>query len=667
MADLLNIGMSGLSASQIAINTTGHNITNANVEGYSRQEVHRATQIPQFIGAGFQGSGVITTDISRVNNQFLTNQLRADSSNFSEADTYMNQLSQLNTLLANEEASIGKGIQQFFGALQSASNDPSSLSNRQLVLSSAETLSVRFNSIDQRLQSQRGDANKLVATATDEINRLAAGIAQMNQKIAEATGSGNGASPNDLLDRRDQLILELSELVSVSTFEQDGNFVNVMIGSGQSLVSGATASSLTVEQNKSEPGKLVIRMGEADVTKSLTGGALSGLIRANNEVIDDALKTIGTLALGLTEQMNRQQGLGLDLEGQPGSPLFAPLNDPQLQSMRAIEDSANSSTSTGNIAVSITDTSSMTGDDYVLDFIGPGNNDYALSRSSTGEIVTKGTFGDTPSTISLAEGVDITLSEGQYTPGDRVLIQPSRGGAELFKVTMQRPEELAFAQGIRTDSALGNNGTGGLTAGEVIATADDVPNLLTKMKQPLIIRFTSDTTYDVLDNSDPANPVSMVPPIENKTFVVGNSNPVFSEDPTDPAYRGYQVNLTGIPKSGDEFSVTFNNDGVGDNRNALSMIDLQEKATLNGGTKTFSQSYNNLLQGVGGLTNQAQIDRDAADAVLEQSRSARDAEAGVNLDEEAARLIQLEQNYNASARVITTARQIFDSLLQAVS
>jgi flagellar hook-associated protein 1 FlgK len=427
------------------------------------------------------------------------------------------------------------------------------------------------------------------------------------------------------------------------------------------------ASSLSVEQNKSEPGKLVIRMGEADVTKSLSGGTLSGLIRANNEVIDGALKTIGTLALGLTEQMNRQQGLGLDLDGQPGSPLFAAINDPQLQSMRAIEAASNSSTSTGSIAVSITDTSALTGDDYVLDFVGPNNNDYALSRASTGEIVTKGSFNNAPSTISLSEGVDITLTEGQYTPGDRVLIQPSRGGAEVFRVSMKRPEELAFAQGIRTDTALGNNGTGGVTAGEVIASADDVPNLLTKMKQPLIIRFTSDTTYEVLDNSDPANPQPLVPAIDNRTFVVGKSNQVFSNDPNDPTYRGYQVNLTGVPKSGDEFTIGFNSDGVGDNRNVLSMIDLQEKATLGDGTKTFSQSYNDLLQGIGGLTNQSKIDRDAAEAVLEQSRTARDAEAGVNLDEEAARLIQLEQNYNASARIITTARQIFDSLLQAVS
>lgn len=666
MADLLSIGLSGLSANQNAINTTGHNISNANVEGYSRQEVIRSTQNPNFVGTGYQGNGVITTDIQRVSNQFLTNQLRVDSSAFKETETYLSQMTQLNSLLANEQASLGNGIQQFFGALQSAANDPSSMSTRQLVLSSAQTLQGRFNSIDERLQSQRGDANKLVVSTTDEINRIAAGIAKMNQRITQATGTGAGHSPNDLLDQRDQLVLKLSEYVSVNTIEQEGNSINVMIGKGQALVTGAVSATLSVEKNKSEPGKLVIGIDGADVTNSLSGGSLSGLIRANNEVIDDALKTIGKIALGITESMNRQQGLGLDLDGQTGTAIFSDINSPNLQNLRAIASANNSTLSTGVINVSVTDSGQLTGDDYVLDFVGPNPNDYSVSRSSTGEVLATGSFTSVPSSISLSEGVDITLTEGEFNKGDRVLIQPARGAAELFNVQMKRPEELAFAQGIRTDTALGNNGTGGLSPGEVIATADDVPNLLTKMKQPLIVRFTSDTTYEVLDNKDPANPVALTPPITNRTFVPGKSNPIFSTDPTDSSYRGYQVGITGLPKSGDEFTVGFNANGVGDNRNALAMIDLQTKATLDGGSKSFSQSYNNLLQGIGGLTSQAQIDQDAAQAVLQQSITARDSESGVNLDEEAAKLIQLEQSYNASARIITTARQIFDTLFQAL-
>lgn len=673
MANLMNIGLSGLVAHQTAIETTGQNITNASVDGYSRQEAVLSTRPPQFTGAGFEGSGVVVSDIRRISDQFLTNQLRADTSTFADKSVFVGELSQLDSLLADEQAGLSTGLQNFFSALQAGSDDPSSVAARQLVLSESENLSSRFNALHARVDNQRVNINNQLTSGVEQVNRLASGIADLNKQISGLPGSGEGNQPNDLLDQRDKLIKDLAELVSVKTTTQDGKTVNVFIGNGQSIVQGGRAGSMQTVASNTVPGQLEIAIGDAIVSSNIKGGSIGGLMEANREIVQPTLNTLGQIALGVAQKLNQQQSLGVDLEGRSGSNVFVDVNGTDVQRSRVIADASNAAKGNNAIGVAIDDVSELTTDDYVLSFVGPSKDDFILTRASDSSLVTSGSVSASlPDSLVTEEGFSLNFDSNNFQVGDRFLLQPTRNAAADIGIAMRRPEELAFAQPIRTDTSLANVGTGTISAGvmQAVQAADGSPlaSLATpgELSPPLLVRFTSDTQFEVLNNSDPANPVDLVPARNGLTYTAGSDGAIFPADPADPGYTGFQVSINGLPATGDEFSIDFNGGGQGDNRNALAMLNFQSEGSLGGGNKSFSQTYGQLLAGVGAQTHQAKIDQEASQALVNQSQAARNSVSGVNLDEEAARLIQYEQAYNASAQVISIARDIFDSILAAV-
>lgn len=672
MADLLDIGTTGLLSNQVGIATTGHNIANSNVEGYSRQQAVFGTQVSQRGVGGFHGSGVITQEVRRVSDQFLVNQLRRDIEEFSSHDAFVGFVTQLESLVANEQAGLSAGLQNFFAAVQVAGEDPASLTARQQVLSESQNLATRFNTLYDRVLTQSEAVNQQIVLASEQINSIGRSIAGLNQKIAIASGQAGGAAPNDLLDKRDIALNELSKLVSTSTSVQDGNQINVFIGKGQPLVLSSQASELKVVNSTTRPGEKEVLVAGINVSENLDGGSLGAMIRTRGAILTPALNIMGQIALGLTSELNAVQERGIDLFGQAGQALFADMNSDKARLGRALPDQNNNSESNGIIGVSIQDVSVLSADDYVLSFEGPTANAYTLSRSSDGKVVSSGSFSASPTTVTTPEGFDITLESGSFNVGDRVLIQPTRNGSRDFAVALTRPENLAFSQAMRAGAAVHNTGNGEITQGEVVAvrTADGsslLPDFSTagQLSPPLLIRFDSSTSYSILDNSDPNNPTDLVPAQSGLNFVPGSSNSILPTDPADPGFRGYTISIDGAPQIGDEFSIEFNSNGIGDSRNALAMADVQTTAILNGGVHSFTDAYSGLVQGIAAQVGQARVDRDASEALMNQTKNSRDSVSGVNLDEEAARLIQLEQAYNASAQVIQVARELFNTLLSA--
>ncbi len=675
MADLLQIGTSGLLTYQAGIQTTGHNIANASVEGYSRQEVNYKTRIPQRGAGGYIGSGVQTENIRRISNQFLTNQLRSATEEFARQSTFVDFVTQLESLVASESSGLSGALQSFFSSLQVAGEDPASLTGRQQILSEAENLATRFNTIYNRITGQATSVNQQIELAVSEINDLAGGIAELNNKIALAQGQAGGASPNDLLDQREILLQRLSELVSVNTSFQDGNQINVFIGKGQSLVLGPNTSPLRAEDSRSRPGEVDILIGSSDVSNGIDLGELGALLKIREEILDPALNTIGQIAIGFSIEMNRQQEKGIDLFGQLGDPLFADVNRQAARLDRVVPNLNNDKDGDGVVGVRIEDIAKLTTEDYRLEFTGPTASDFVLTRASNGEIVKTGAFGSSlPASVLTSEGFSIELESGSFTVGDSLLIQPTRKAALEFDVKLDRVENLALGQAVRGRAAVHNTGAGSISNGEVLdVRTTNGTGLLAdfataqSLSPPLLVRFTSPTSYDILDNSDPNNPVDLMPPQNGLNFVPGSDNSLFPTDPINPAYRGYIFSIGGEPATGDEFFIEFNTDGVGDNRNAVAMVALQNRTIFNNGVHSVNSAYAGFVQGIAAEVGQAKIDRDASEALLNQTQSARDSLSGVNLDEEAARLIQLEQAYNASAQVIQVGRELFDILLNAVS
>ncbi|MBF8162465.1 flagellar hook-associated protein FlgK [Ectopseudomonas hydrolytica] len=678
MADLLNIGLSGLSASKTSLAVTGHNIVNVNTPGFSRQEAVQTTRTPQFSGAGYIGSGTTLVDVRRIYNEFLNTQVRSSTALNSDTQAYLSQINQLDSLLAGSTTGVTPGLQRLFAALQTAAEDPANIPARQLALSEAEGLSKRFNTIYDRLYEQNAFLNKQLSAVTDQINQLATSIAGFNDAIAVA--ASNGQAPNDLLDAREEAVRKLSEFIGVTVVPQDDNSYNLFIGSGQPLVVGSKAARLEVTPGQSDPLRSEIQFvsgsSRQGITSLITGGEMGGLLRYRQDVLDQSMNAVGRLALSIADQMNRQLGQGLDLNGQFGNELFRSINDPLLLSQRSLARVGNSDT-TANLAVTLTDTSRLTTSDYEVQFTSA--TEYVVRRVSDGTLFppSPATFDITAVPAPEVDGFSLGVSSGTFAAGDRFLVMPTRNAGRDIRADMKNPEELAFAAPLKAETSPANIGTGRITQPRLLTEINIYDpaaqtDLETSLRNAPPLRIVmgagggATQSYDVVDiNGNVIDTGSIVPGQDNALTITVPANP-----PAIPAAFDYQVTISGRPQAGDNFSVSFNTNGVSDNRNALNLVNLQNKSVIgvNPGAPTttgssFSDAYGDLVERVGTLTSQARVDGQATSAILKQATDNRDSISGVNLDEEAAKLIQFEQYYQASAQIIQVARNLFDTLI----
>lgn len=671
MADLLNIGLSGLSANKTALSVTGHNISNVNTPGFSRQDSVQATRVPQFSGAGYIGSGTTLVDIRRSYSEFLTTQVRSSTALSSDVEAYKSQIEQLDSLLAGSTTGITPSLQKFFSSLQTAAEDPSNIPARQLVLSEAEGLARRFNTVYDRISEQNEFINKQMVAVSDQVNRLATSIASYNDAIAVA--ASNGQQPNDLLDAREEAIRQLSTYVGVTVVAQDDSSVNLFVGSGQPLVVGSTTSRLEVVPGQGDPTRFEVNFvsggSSQGITSLITGGELGGLIRYRAESLDPTLNSLGRLALAVSDQVNTQLGEGLDLKGQVGTALFGDYNDAALAALRVRAFSTN----TGNVqpALNITDSSVLTTSDYRLEYDG---TQYQARRLSDGAALTVSPNppGAYPATLTFTDaagrdqGFELAIDAAPAT-GDQFLLQPTRRGATSITAVLDQPDQLAFAAPVRAQAQLQNSGNGSISQPDLIAAGSspiDVAAISAAL--PIGLSYDGAGTFE----NPPGTPASGLTRVPAGAFVPGQLN-TYELD----LGGGNLVSFTisGRPESGDTFTLDFNTNGVSDNRNALKLVDLQSKQTVGvdptvTGIATgvsFTDGYGDLVERVGTLTAQARQDSEATGAILKQATDNRDALAGVNLDEEAANLIKFEQYYNASAQVIQVARSLFDTLINS--
>ncbi len=668
MSDILSIGVSGLAASRVALATAGNNISNANTPGYSRERVNLAPQPQQFVGTGYVGSGVQVTGVERVVDQFYVSQLRSDTATFNELDAYSTQINQLDSLMADQSTGLSPALQTFFSDVQQASQDPTSIPVRQVVLSDASSLALRFNTLYENLQSQSQSVGQQFAAQTSQVTSIAQSIAKLNQDIVDQ-GGNVGTPPNSLLDQREELLRQLSELVGVNAVQQSNGMVNVFIGSGQPLVVGNTANALSSSTSSADPSQqsISLQVGNAslEVTQFITGGSLGGLVKFQSGTLNSTYNALGRIAITLSDAINTQHKLGIDLNGNAGVNVFSDINTASAMAARAVRASTNSGTD--QPSVFIDNPSALTASDYKLTF--SSATAYTLTRLSDNTVVNSGALAVGQTQIPATGDVDgfqvqITLPS-TFANGDSFTIEPTRFGAQNIAVTLQNPEQLALAQPIRTNTSSTNSGNGAISQGVMVPEYQaDVPgttlNVATPLAQPLLIRFTSAITYQVLNNSNPAVPAAFVPPLTG-SITLGQNNIVQINDAA--GNPSYQFTLSGYPAAGDQFTVSGNASGSSDNRNALALAGLNLVKAAN--NQNFADAYGTLVSDIGSTTASLKNSRDAANTLLTQAQASRDSVSGVNLDEEAASLIKYQQAYQASAQVISTARTLFTTLLQA--
>ena len=628
MADLLTTGLSGLLAFQRALDTTSHNIANVNTPGFSRQRVEVGTLPASAFGNGYVGSGAQVQTIRRTYDDFVAVQTRTSSSSLESFSSFAASAERLNNLLADTNTGLTASLQKFVNAFQGVANAPTSIPARQVLLGEAEALQARLQYFDGRLSEFDGEVNARVRGDVAEINTLAQGIAKLNLDITSGLARSGGQPPNDLLDQRDQLIDQLSQKVSVNAVKQDGGVVNVFIGSGQPLVLGTAATTLTASPDPFDATRLQIgvntQAGVVDVTRNISGGSLGGVLEFRNTVLDPAHNSLGLFSVALTETVNAQHREGLDLTGQLGGDFFA-LGDVQVL------DGANN-TGTATLDVTRANVSALTERDYVLQVTAGG---FQLSDARTGTNIPVTGAGTAISPLS-AEGLEIVVGSGTPAVGDRFLIRPTRAAISGLDVLVSDPARVAAAAPIKTAVATTNAGNGKISGGEVI----DATNA--NLRSNVTIQFTSATTYSINGAG-------------SFTYTAGGNIDV----------NGVRVQISGTPALNDRFTISDNSSGLGDNRNALLLSDALQQPVLNGGTTSLTAGVGQFVGGIGVTTRQAQVSRDAQQVVHDENVAARDSISGVNLDEEAASLLKFQQAYQAAAQLIRISDTLFQTLLGA--
>ncbi|MGC8120474.1 flagellar hook-associated protein FlgK [Marinobacter sp. VGCF2001] len=681
MAGLIGIGLSGILGHQTALNTTGNNITNANTPGYSRQEVQFETQTGQRTGAGTIGSGVSVANIRRLADAYLNQQLREDSTLFGEQNAFNAELTRLDNLLGGEDTGLNKALNNFFSAMQNAAEDPTSLPQRQLVLSEAQQLINRFQGLNQEFVQQRESVKTQMQQGAKDANTLLNSIAELNLAISESPGLAQGKMPLELIDQRDEKLRELSGLVSIRVSEVEGSQVNVSLTNGLSLVTGSEASQFATRSSAQDSTRLQFTLQTGGrtllVDEQIQGGKLGGLRAFDQMGLQPAFDELGRLAIAISSSTNHQHEIGMDLEGDLGSKFFTDVNSLEAQRSRVVPNGNNNLNTTGRLAVEITDSSQLPAGTWELQF-GEDGRSYELIDARSGETVRQGRLPDPVESEINMPGFNIRIEGGGFNAGDKYLIQPSRNAAESLDLNIRREEDLAFASPIRAGASDDNLGTAEIGQGTMLNVRNPNTGALLPGFQsrgeltngPLNIRFTNyDATtetydYEITDNTP-------VPPAGANVLETGSYDPkkvnVFlSDDPSDGSrYQGFQFDMTGEPAVGDEFTIDFNKNGVSDNRNAELLAALGTKNTLNGGSQSFTEGYAGLVEDIGVQTRQSQLDKDASATLLEQSTNQRESVSGVNLDEEAGKLIQYQAAYNASAQVISVAQDLFNTLLQS--
>ena len=663
---LLNVGARALQVNQTAIQTTGHNIANVNTEGYSRQTVSLRTMHSQYTTDGYIGNGVDVSGVLRNHSELLTRQASAAASVQAGDAVRLDRLKQLQDVFTGGTSGLGAAINDMMNALSDVANAPTDLTARGVVLTRMDETAKRMRDGSSRMDEIAATVDYQIQSGVNVVNNLAQDMAQVNRQIVLA--QGKGLQPNDLLDRRDQLIRDINQYVQTSQVAADDGSVTLFIANSQPLVMGDRAGSLSVgdPQNFNTNGamkKLLftpagstqkIELNEA----VLGGGEVSALMRFQNSDLAEGRNLLGRLAVSISETLNLQNRQGLTVDGNLGENLFTPI---ALGNAVAGQRNADPDLTMG---LEVADPSKLQPSNYVVRFVGGGGT---VTRQADGKVFS---FADNTELDALMLGQGLRLTDGA-TPaaafpgaadGDQFLINPLQGAASQMQAARFSPRDLAAANAI--NAAMGPSNDGSLQLVGLKATGNPALTLPpTGTGVTLTFDATASPTTFTLTGSTAPLDTSTNPPTPLTAPFTYTPGQTISVD-------GWEITLNGMPKTGDTVVVGNAQDPqygdiyVRDAGNAKALMNLRDAKIFDGGSLT--DGFAGAMAQIGTRTQSAQFAAQLSTTIAGNLESERAAVSGVNLDEEAARLIQYQQAYQASAKMIQIAQNIFDNLIQTV-
>lgn len=649
--NLLGTAVSGLLTYQRALSTTGHNVSNVNTPGYSRQTTMINSQTPLPTGGGFIGAGVTVQAISHAYDEFITTQLRTTTSSHSELGAYNELAKQVDNIVADPQAGLTPAMEDYFKAVQSVANDPSSAPARQVLLSQSNSLANRFHYLNERLDNLHEMTNSKIRSTVQQVNALGQSIGALNAQISVFQSKANGQPPNDLIDQRDEAVRQLAEQVSVNVVHQDDGTADVFIGNGQTLVLGSTVGTLGVAQNIYDPGTLEISFAfnnstPVNITNNVTGGKLGGVLTFRDELLAATTNKLGRVAVGFAQAVNAQHALGLNQANAPGGDFFS-----DMSTQTSHPSSSNAGTTDFTFTGTVTDIGALQASDYRVEYLA---GTYTVTRLSDNTVV--GSSAVLPMDLTATEGFSISAAGTSISDGDTFLLRMVGNGARDFAVELNQTSQIAAAAPLRSRIAIANTGDAKISQGSVGNTTG----------LPLGAPITLTYDPDALGVGIPGFTVTGGP---GGTLAYDPATESSGKSFTFAGYGGYTFKISNTPAAGDQFVIENNTGATADNRNMLQFLTLQTTPTMFNGiagpTTSFEGAYSQLVSEVGSSTHQSDIDLQAQNTLLNQATESWSNLAGVNLDEEAANLIRFQQAYQASAQLINVARNVFDSLLAA--
>jgi flagellar hook-associated protein 1 FlgK len=626
MSGLLNVGSTALMAAYTQMRTAGHNIANVNTPGFSRQDVVLGTLPGSFGGAGFVGRGVGVDTVQRRYDQFLTAEVAANASLAAADQARVDQLGRLDRLFADTDNGIGAAMDDLTAAMADVVNRPFDASARTVVMNRAGTLAERFSSARSSLDELGAQVDLRLRDGVNRTNDALSLLAKVNDQIAKVASGGQ--PPNDLLDQRDQLVETVNKQIKATAYLNPDGTLRLFSASGQTLVADNTAAQLSLAADPLDPRKsqLSLKTLASDIaidTPSLGGGELAGLLRFRDSDLEAAQGRLGQLAAAIAQAYNEQQSLGRDGTGAVGAALF-----------ETGEPAVNASTLNAGTAVFqavVTDATQVSTSDYELNFDG---TNWSSTRLTDGQVLPIAGF---PATI---DGLQLDITSGSASAGDRFLVRSASEFTNGFSMVL--PSASRLATGMAVTPQRGTANTGDVAVSGFRVTSND-PNLT----EAVSIQFTSATTFDVIGNGT-GDPVGV-------TYTPGAAI----------SFNGWEMTLKGTPAIGDTVSIAATQNPAADNRNARQMVGIADRLIVGG--ERPADAFGNLVADVGTRTQSAQVSLALSNRTLGDAQASRSAVSGVNLDEEAARLLQFQQAYQAAAKVIATAQAVFDTLLQVTA
>ena len=674
MADnLLTIGTSGVLASTGLLNTTSNNISNLNTKGYVRQRTEYESSV--------MGLGVGQGTSERMINQFSLMQMRRDTSSVNYNQQFLTEASRVDNLFSNTSNSISTGVSDLFKQLQSANNDPANSSSRQLFMGSAQTLMSKFNTLSSIVLEQRTSINQQLDNLVSAANSQITVIAEMNKQIASYGSSRTTPPPMELHDKRDEALRQLSELVEISTVDSPSGEKLVFLNTGQSVVLEQGKFSLMSTIGDPDPQRKTLEL-ELDFKSSVRGevesqplgGKIGGLREFRAQLLEPTQNKLGQLALGLADAFNTQNRLGMDGNARLGKNIFS------TGTYGGYPMTSNTGAGIVTATVESGKGKDIPPNDFLVTYTAPNQfrlevldeRGKVVSGSAVTQTITAypATFNSTNVPGNFLYGYEIRLdnSVGAFGNGDQFVLKPLSNAAQSVSLLNSRPEDLALASPLRGEfnvNNLGNGKVGNISVTNTNPASSQFTSPGDVNGEPFTITYIGGDQFQIRNNANALLGTTTA-------MTGGNYNNLFNAAGLT-AY-GFDMSITGVPKAGDTFTLSYNSGGQKDNRNGLALAQLQEKEIIRKNAvavagadnqMSLNEGYGVMVGFIGEKTSQVKISTESSKALLAQSEAWYESISGVNLDEEAANLIRFQQSYAAAAKIISTSQTIFDTLLAA--